>query len=506
MELDAVLLARIQFALTVGFHYLFPPLTIGLGLLMVIMEGRYLMTGDRLYESMAKFWTKIFALIFAIGVATGIVMEFQFGTNWETYSRYVGDIFGAALAAEGIFAFFLESGFLAVLVFGWDRVSSGMHFFATLMVSLGSIFSAVWIIVANSWQQTPAGFKITTQTFADGSTIPVAELTDFWAAVLNPSTVERLTHTLIGAFIAAGFLVISVSAFYLLKQKHIEFAQRCIGIALPFTMIFSIAALISGHSQAQNVGKTQPAKLAAFEGLYETTTHAPLYLFGWPDSESQTVKAGIAIPGMLSFLMYNDTSAEVTGLNEFPESDRPPVWLPFQSYHLMVALGMFFIGITVVGNLLLFTGKLFSQKWLLRIFVVAVILPLVANEVGWIAAEVGRQPWIVYPTYETAGDYMNPIGGLRTIDAASRNVKAWEILTSIIMVSLIYLLLLVAWLYILDHKIKAGPESIEQLEAAAERRKSGWMDVAAEYAEHSGQTLTQDPGPDPDHPTPENRR
>ena len=487
MELDAVLLARLQFAFTIGFHYLFPPLTIGLGLLMVIMEGRYLMTGDRIYESMAKFWTKMFALIFAIGVASGIVMEFQFGTNWETYSRYVGDIFGAALAAEGIFAFFLESGFLAVLVFGWDRVSSKMHFFATLMVSLGSMFSAVWIIIANSWQQTPAGFKITTQEFADGTSMPVAELTDFWAAILNPSTIERLTHTLIGAFIAAGFLVISVSAYYLLKQKHTEFAKKCIGIALPFAMIFSITALISGHSQAQNVGKTQPAKLAAFEGLYETTTSAPLYIFGWPNSETETV-TGLAIPGMLSFLTHNDFSAEVIGLDQFPQEDRPPVWLPFQSYHLMVGLGMFFIGITVLGNVLMFTGKLYNQKWLLRIFVVAVIGPMIANEVGWIAAEVGRQPWIVYPTYE-AGNYMAPIGGLRTAEAASRNVAAWEILTSMILVGVIYTLLFIVWLYVLDQKIKTGPESPEQLEQAANRRSKGWFSSAAEFAEHTGHLM-----------------
>ena len=242
MDPDPILLSRIQFALTVAFHYLFPPLSIGLGLLMVIMEGTYMATGNRQYEVMARFWTRIFAIIFAMGVATGIVMEFQFGTNWATYSRFVGDIFGSALAAEGIFAFFLESGFLAVLVFGWDRVSPRMHFFSTIMVSLGSMFSAVWIVVANSWQQTPAGYHIV------GSGIDRrAEVTEFWSVVFNPSTVERLSHVLIGAFILGGFFVMSVSAYYLLKRRHEDFARRSFAIALPFAAVFSLAALFSGH-------------------------------------------------------------------------------------------------------------------------------------------------------------------------------------------------------------------------------------------------------------------
>jgi cytochrome bd ubiquinol oxidase subunit I len=267
MNLDPVWLSRVQFATTVGYHYLFPPLTIGLGVLLVLMEGMYLRTKDRQYEAMAKFWTRIFAIIFAMGVATGIVMEFQFGTNWAAYSRFVGDVFGAALAAEGIFAFFLESGFLAVLVFGWDRVSPGMHFFATLMVSVGSLFSAVWIVVANSWQQTPAGFHIVNQGL-----LRRAELTNFYEAVLNPSTLDRLVHTLIGAFILGGFFVMSVSAYYLLRGRHEAFARRSIKIALPFAAVFSIAQLISGHSNARMVGTYQPAKLAAFEGHFRSET------------------------------------------------------------------------------------------------------------------------------------------------------------------------------------------------------------------------------------------
>jgi len=488
MQLDPVLLSRVQFALTVGFHYLFPPLTIGLGLLMVIMEGLYLRTGDRHYESLAKFWTRIFGLIFAMGVASGIVMEFQFGTNWATYSRYVGDIFGAALAAEGIFAFFLESGFLAVLIFGWDRVSPRMHFFSTVMVSLGSIFSAIWIIVANSWQQTPAGFELTTQTLPDGSTMTVARLTDFWQAVFNHSTLQRLTHVLIGAMIAGGFLVLSVSSYYLLRGRHEVFARRGIAIALPFSLAFCLLALLSGHVQGQNVARYQPAKLAAMEGLYKTQTQAPLHLFGITDDEKQRVRYGLALPGMLSWLAHGDSRAAVVGLEAFPAADRPPVQLTFQSFHAMVGLGMLMIALTTVGTLLLALRRLYTQRWLLWVFVVAIIMPMAANQLGWVAAEVGRQPWIVYPTYAGGGDF-TPVGGLRTAEAHSKAVDGQQVLTSIILISLIYLLLLVTWLYVLDRKIRAGPETPEQLEAAAQRR-AGWFAVARERADDAGQSLT----------------
>lgn len=465
MELDPVFLARVQFALTIGFHYLFPPLTIGLGVQMVIMEGLYLRTRDRQYEAMAKFWTKIFALIFAMGVASGIVMEFQFGTNWATYSRYVGDIFGSALAAEGIFAFFLESGFLAVLVFGWDRVSPAMHFFSTLMVSLGSIFSAVWIIVANSWQQTPAGFHLVGEGLAQR-----AEITNFWAVVFNPSTVDRLTHTLIGAFILGGFFVMSVSAYYLLRGRHVDFAQRCMRIALPFALLASLAALVSGHSNARMVGRHQPSKLAAMEGHFKTTDGGtPLYLFGYADQRQERVRFGVAIPGLLSWLVYGKASQPVPALDDpamvpggLPEGHRiqdywPPVNLTFQAYHAMVGLGMLFIALTVYTGVRLWRGTLFSTRWLLRVWVVAVVGPMAANQLGWVAAEVGRQPWIVW-------------GLLRTSDAASKSVTGGEVLISIIMFGLIYTMLLLAWLFIMDSKIRAGPQSPEELAQHAARR------------------------------------
>src|SRR5580698_379183 len=234
-DMDVLTLARIQFGATIAFHYIYPPLSIGLGIMLVLMEGAWLRTGDVIYHQLARFWTKVFALTFAIGVATGIVMEFEFGTNWATYSRFVGDVFGSALAAEGIFAFFLESGFLAVLLFGWNKVGPKMHFFATCMVCLGAHFSAVWIVVANSWQQTPAGYHIVGEGLAAR-----AEVTDFWAMVFNPSMLERLSHTLCGGWQAGAWLVVSVSAWYLLRRRHVQFSQRSMRVGLTVALAASV--------------------------------------------------------------------------------------------------------------------------------------------------------------------------------------------------------------------------------------------------------------------------
>ncbi|MCX7019064.1 MAG: cytochrome ubiquinol oxidase subunit I [bacterium] len=444
MQLDATMLARIQFGLTVGFHYLFPPLSIGLGLVMVVTEGAYLVTRNKMYEIAARYWTKIFAVTFAMGVATGIVMEFQFGTNWSSYSRFVGDVFGSALAAEGIFAFFLESGFLAVLVFGWDRVSPKTHFFSTLMVFLGSVFSAVWIVVANSWQQTPAGFHLV----RDATGAQRAEITDFWAMVFNPSSMHRLTHVLIGAIILGAFFVMSITAYYILRGRHIGFAKKSFTVALIIAVIASLGQLVSGHGHSRQVGNTQPAKLAAFEGLFKTTQGGtPIHIIGWPDEKTETVKMAVTIPGMLSFLMYNNFSTPVAGLDKVKPADRPPVLLPFLTYHVMAGLGMAFIGLSLFALLFLWRGTLFETRWLLWIFVFAVAAPYVANQLGWMAAEIGRQPWSVY-------------GLLRTSDSVSVVVKAQEILTSIILFSVIYTLLFIVWICILNDKIQTGPQEI----------------------------------------------
>ncbi|MDX2247522.1 MAG: cytochrome ubiquinol oxidase subunit I [Bacteroidia bacterium] len=437
--MDVEILARVQFAFTVAFHYIYPPLSIGLGLIMVIMEGLYLRTGDKMYEQMTRFWTRIFALTFGIGVATGIVMEFEFGTNWATYSRYVGDVFGSALAAEGIFAFALESGFLGVLLFGWNKVSPRVHFIATLGVWLGSMFSAVWIVVANSWQQTPTGFHVV----GEGLNAR-AEITDFWAMVFNPSSVERLLHVWIGAFLAGAFLVMSVHAWYILKNRYVPLSKRAFSIALVVAALASLSQLLTGHESASGVAHNQPAKLAALEGHFDSLAVADLYLFGWVDKETQKV-TGLKIPGGLSFMVHFDFTTPIPGLNSFPPENRPPaINAVFQFYHLMVAIGMTLIGLSLLGLFMLWRGKLFEQRWLLRAFVLAVILPQVANQAGWFSAEMGRQPWVVY-------------GLLRTSDALSKVVTANQVLFSLILFFLIYALLLALFLYLLNKKIVHGP-------------------------------------------------
>ncbi|WP_290797273.1 cytochrome ubiquinol oxidase subunit I [Flavihumibacter sp. UBA7668] len=452
--MDVEILSRIQFAFTIAFHYIYPPLSIGLGLILVIMEGLYLKTGQKIYEDMTRFWIRIFALIFGLGVATGIIMEFEFGTNWATYSKYVGDIFGSALAAEGIFAFALESGFLGILLFGWNRVSSKVHFFSTIMVFLGSMFSAVWIVVANSWQQTPAGYHIV----GEGMNAR-AEITDFWAMVFNPSSMERLSHVWIGAFLAGAFLVLSVHAYYIKKNKHLAIAKPGFKIALAVATIFSLAQLFTGHKSADGVAKNQPAKLAALEGHYDSSATADMYLMGWVDNKTQTT-TGIKIPGGLSFLLHQDFSTPVTGLNAFKPEDRPSqVNAVFQFYHIMVAIGMMLIVLTCYASWLWWKGTLFEHKWLMGVFVWAVLLPQIANQAGWFAAEMGRQPWVVYNL-------------LRTSDALSKSVKAEQVLVSLIMFTLVYATLLVLFLYLLNKKIKHGPESQAPLDEKAVEAKS----------------------------------
>lgn len=437
--METEILARIQFAFTVAFHYIYPPLSIGIGLLLVIFESSYIRTKKEIYHKLARFWTKIFALTFGIGVVTGIVMEFEFGTNWAVYSRFVGDVFGSALAAEGIFAFALESGFLGILLFGWNRVKPWVHLVSTIGVFLGSMFSAIWIVVANSWQQTPAGFHIVGEGFNAR-----AEITDFWAMVFNPSSVDRLTHVWLGAFLAGAFLVMSVHAYYLIKGKYVEISKKAFKIALVVATVFSLGQLFTGHRSADGVAKNQPAKLAALEGHFEASAPADMYILGWVDKDKQEV-IGLKVPGGLSFLLEYDFDAPVTGLNAFPEDERPSqVNAVFQFYHIMVAIGMVLIFLTLYATFLWWRGKLFNKKWLLWIFVFAVFLPQIANQVGWFAAEMGRQPWVVY-------------GLLRTDQAFSQAVSDNQILFSLILFFFVYSLLFVLFIYLLHKKIKHGP-------------------------------------------------
>ncbi|WP_289064089.1 cytochrome ubiquinol oxidase subunit I [uncultured Zobellia sp.] len=437
--MDVEILSRIQFAFTIAFHYIYPPLSIGIGLIMVVFESLYIKTKNKEYHTLAKFWTKIFSLTFGIGVVTGIVMEFEFGTNWAVYSRYVGDIFGSALAAEGIFAFALESGFLGVLLFGWNRVKPWVHLVATIGVFLGSMFSAIWIVVANSWQQTPAGYHIVGEGLEAR-----AEITDFWAMVFNPSSVDRILHVWLGAFLAGTFLILSVHAYYILKGRFVHISKKAFKMTLVVATIFSLGQLVTGHSSADGVAVNQPAKLATMEGHFEASAPADMYLFGWVDKEEQKV-TGLKIPGGLSFLLDYDFNAPVTGLNAFAEEDRPSqINAVFQFYHIMVSIGMFLILVTLYACFLWWRGKLFEKRWLLWVFVFTALLPQIANQVGWFTAEMGRQPWVVY-------------GLLRTSEAFSQAVTANQVLFSLILFMLVYTLLFLLFVYLLNKKIKHGP-------------------------------------------------
>jgi cytochrome bd ubiquinol oxidase subunit I len=476
MELDVVFWSRLQFAMTISFHYIFPPLSIGLGALMVFAEGMYLKTGDKSYEAITRFWTRIFAVNFAMGVATGIVMEFQFGTNWATYSRFVGDVFGSALAAEGIFAFFLESGFLAVLVFGWDKVSPRMHFFSTVMVALGSIFSSVWIVVANSWQHTPAGHHLV----KDASGFERAEIVDFWAMVFNPSAMHRLGHVILGAFILGAFFVMSISAWYILQKKHVELARKMFTIGLLFGAVTSLAEGASGHAQAQMVARTQPAKLAALEGHYKTEDGPTgMCIFGFPNDKEQRMEQGIYIPYLLTFLVHEDFKTPIPGLDTIPPEDRPSVPIPFVTYRIMAGLGTLFIAMTLFALFLLWRKKLFESKMMMWAFVFVVIGPYIANQAGWIASETARQPWVV-------------TGLLRTKDAVSKAVPAGQVIGSIFLFGLIYLMLFFVWVYVLNDKIQHGPDApqADKAEDKAVTTPGGGLISAAGSLKGGGGSMT----------------
>ncbi len=436
--MDALFLARLQFAVTVGFHFIFPPVSIGLAWIVVIAEYLGWRRGDETWVKVGKVFGKLLAITFAVGVATGIVMEFQFGTNWSRYSTYVGDIFGAPLAAEGVFAFFLESGFMGLYLFGRGRISKGAHWFAALMVAVGSTLSAFWIIVANSWQQTPAGYVV-----RNGR----AELTSFFEAVFNPSTMVRYFHVVIAALIAGAFVVAGVAAYHLLRKPDAPAPRKAMKAAVAVGLLAALLELVpSGHMHAQQVARTQPEKFAAIEGLYTSQSGAPLVLFALPDTPPPTLKAKIEVPKLLSWMAFGDTGAHVKGLSEFPPEDRPPLWLTFVSFHNMVILGLFFIGVMALAALRLRGGKLFRDRWLLKVLFLATPLPVLACQLGWITAEVGRQPWIVYKL-------------LRTAEAHSTTVSAGEILFSLLLFSAIYLVLFVLWFFLMWRKMRTLTEA-----------------------------------------------
>lgn len=437
--MDVVLLSRIQFGFNIAFHYLFPPLSIGLSLMIVIMEGMYMVTKKESYKVMTRFWVNIFALSFAMGVATGIVQVFAFGNNWSRYSKFVGDVFGSVLAVEGIFAFFLEAGFLGIMLFGWDKVKPRIHYLSSILVALGAHFSAIWICIANSWMHTPAGFKI----IGEGREAR-AVVTNFWEVIFNPSSVIRLTHVLIGCWLTGVFIVLSVSAYYMLKKKHLEFAKTTMKLGLIVGAFMVTVQLISADSSAQVVAKYQPAKLAAMEGIFKTKEHTPMTIIGYPDMKNEKV-VGFQIPSLLSILMYRNTVTAVTGLDKFNHKDWPNVPIVFQSYHIMIYCWGLMVLTVIMGWICWCRKTIQRSKLTLTLLCASVLFPYISNQAGWYTAEFGRQPWIVYNL-------------LRTAEGVSRSINASQVIGSLIMFAVIYSLLFLLFLFLLDRKIKHGPE------------------------------------------------
>jgi cytochrome d ubiquinol oxidase subunit I len=415
--MDTLMLSRVQFAVATYFHFLFVPLTLGLSILIAIMETAFVKTKNEEYRDMAKFWGKLFLINFAIGVVTGITLEFQFGTNWSRYSRYVGDIFGPLLAIEATVAFFLESTFIAVWAFGWKRLSPKAHAVSIWVVAFASNISAVWILIANSWMQHPVGYVI-----KDGKPV----LSDLMAAVTQPYAILTILHTLASAYIVAGFFVMGISAYHLLKKQFVSLFTKSFRIALAFSLIFSIFTVVEGHMHGSDLADKQPAKLAALESHWETGPIAPVFIVAIPDEKNarNSVEIGL-IPGALSMLAFHSLNATVTGLRDIPKEERPPVTITFISFRLMVTLGMLFMLLTIVGWFL--RKKIESQRLYLNVMLYAIPLPYIACALGWTVTEVGRQPWLVY-------------GLMKTAEGVSP-VSASQVAVSLIAFTLVYLIL-----------------------------------------------------------------
>ena len=434
--MDATLLARIQFALTIGFHFLFPAMTLGTALIILISESTYLVKKDETYRKITDFMARLLGAIFVMGAATGVVMEFSFGTNWSGYSRMVGDVFGPVLAAEGVIAFFLESVFIGVLIFGRSRVSKGAYWTSAFLVFLGGHLSAFWIVVANSWMQTPAGYMIT----PEGKLY----LTSFMDAVFNASTIPRFMHTVMASWMTCSVMGTGIAAYYLLTKKHVKTAKKLMKLSMILLIITPLLQLATGHIHAKQVIATQPSKAASLEGHFDSNMEGvPLYAAGWVD-EKNSKTYGISLPGLLSFLNDWSFTSKITGLNDIPLDERPPVNFVFQTYHIMVGIGMFLIAVGLVGGYLLVTGRLYTARWYLIALPFLIPLPHIAHETGWMSAELGRQPWAVYNI-------------LRTADAVSVVVPAGSIIFSLIMFSLIYTLLFIVFISVAVGLVREGP-------------------------------------------------
>ena len=440
-----VLLARWQFGITSVYHFLFVPLTLGLSVLVAIMETLYVRTGNELYKRMAKFWGKLFLLNFSLGVVTGLVQEFQFGMNWSEYSRFMGDIFGVPLALEALTAFYLESVFIGLWLFGWDRLSRKTHLACIWLVAFASNLSALWILIANSFMQAPVGYVL-----RNGR----AEMTDFVALLTNSYVLRQYPHTLMGGLITAGVFVMAISAYHLLRKNQPEFFRTSLRIGLTCALIASLLAAGTGHLQAQHVAKAQPMKLAVMESLWETANPAPYLLFASIDQDKQQNSLEISVPGALSLLVHGSLDGEIKGIKELqaqyaqqygPGNYVPDIFPVFWSYRIMIGAGMWLLALTAFAFFQLRQNRLEQTPWLLRAIFWSLPVPYLANSAGWIVTEMGRQPWIVF--------------GLQRVEqAVSPNVSSGAVWTSLIGFTVLYGLLAVVGVHLLKKFACQGPE------------------------------------------------
>lgn len=435
-ELDPLLLARIQFAFTISFHILFPSFTIGLAAWLVVLEILWLRTGKVVYSELVEHWTKIFAVSFGMGVVSGVVLSYQFGTNWSELSRRGGNVIGPLMSYEVLTAFFLEAGFLGIMLFGRKRVPKAVHFFATVMVALGTAISAFWILSANSWMQTPAGFTVA----PDG----VLHVADWWQAIFNPSFPYRFTHMVAAAYLTTAFIVGGIGAWYILRNRSVAHGKVMLGMSLSLLVWLAPLQVVIGDMHGLNTLKYQPAKIAALEAHWETSKDVPLILFALPDPKAETNHFEIAVPRLGSLILTHDWDGEVKGLKSFPVEDRPNPIIPFFAFRIMVGIGFIMIGLSSIGAVLWLMGKLHTARWFLTAMLWCSPLGFLAVLAGWFTAEVGRQPWTVY-------------GVLRTADAVSP-VPAGSILTSIILFVLAYGVVFGAGLYYIVKLVRRGPE------------------------------------------------
>jgi len=435
---SALLVHRLHFAFTVTFHYLFPQLTMGLAPLIVVLKTLALRTGKQVYNDSARFWARIFGINFVLGVVTGIPMEFQFGTNWSHFSRFAGGVIGQTLAMEGTFAFFLESAFLGLFLYGEKRLSPRAHWWSAVAVFLGSWLSGYFIVATDAWMQYPVGYE----KAADGS----VQLSSFWELVLNPWAWWQYAHNMSGAAITGAFVMASIGAFYLLWGKFVEHGRVFVKVGVIAGCIFSVLQLFpTGDAQGRMVANHQPATLAAMEALFHSGPGAPLVIIGQPNMVSQTIDNPVLVPYALSFLTYRRWEAEVRGLDSFPQDQWPDsIPLLYFSYHIMVGLGTIFIAIMVMAVFLLWRGKLFSARWMLWILVLSLPFPFIANTAGWMTAELGRQPWLVY-------------GLFRTADGYSKTVSAGNGIFSLLGFLGMYTVLGILFLFLVRREIEMGP-------------------------------------------------